>query len=125
MAFTTINLTEAVSPDELQAYGAGQGQMDNFPTGIAVFGVNNTTATISAGTVYLAPNGSLSSASASGSLELTTIADCPAGWGIYGVAQGLLPDGSAFKSWTVAEQPTISFGQTDNKNRPKPKTTPR
>ena len=99
MAFTTINLTESVSKDELQAYGAKPGQMDNFPTGIAVFGVNKGTTPIAAGVTHINAAGELGGGSG---IRVTTIADCPAGDGIYGVAMGILPDGSGIVTWHVA-----------------------
>ncbi len=89
MAFTTINLTEPVLADELSAYGAKPGQHDAFPCGIVVFGVaaSNTPA----GTAYITPAGVLSGTSATGSIKVTTLAACPAGCGIYGVAMGIVP----------------------------------
>ncbi|MBO5704893.1 MAG: hypothetical protein J6R99_02655 [Alphaproteobacteria bacterium] len=90
MAFTTINLTEPVAADELSAYGAKPGQHDCFPGGIAVFGV--AAADVSAGTAYVDPaTGELTDTSASGLITVTTLADCPAGCGIYGIAQGIIP----------------------------------
>jgi len=90
MAFTTINLTEPVLADELSAYGAKAGQHDMFPGGIAVFGV--ATAAVSAGTNYIDPaTGELTDTSASGLITVETLADCPAGAGIYGVAEGIIP----------------------------------
>lgn len=91
MAFTTINLTEPVAAEELGAYGAKAGQHDCFPNGIAVFGVNTGATTVSAGTAYITAAGVLSGTSASGSITVTTLADCPAGAGIYGIAQGIIP----------------------------------
>lgn len=91
MAFTTINLTEPVLAKELAAYGAKPGQHDCFPNGIAVFGVNTGATTVSAGTAYITAAGALSGTSASGSITVTTLADCPAGAGIYGIAQGIIP----------------------------------
>lgn len=91
MAFTSINLTEAVLKDELSVYGAKAGQHDAIPTGIAVFGVNTGATTVSAGTAYISAAGVLSSTSAAGSITVTTLADCPAGAGIYGIAQGIVP----------------------------------
>lgn len=91
MAFSTINLTEPVAADELSAYGAKPGQHDCFPCGIAVFGVNTGATTVSAGTAYITAAGVLSGSSASGSITVTTLADCPAGCGIYGIAQGIVP----------------------------------
>lgn len=91
MAFTTINLTEPVLAEELAAYGAKAGQHDCFPNGIAVFGVNTGAATVSAGTAYITAAGVLSSQSAVGSITVKTLADCPAGAGIYGIAQGIVP----------------------------------
>lgn len=89
MAFTTINLTEPVLADELSAYGAKPGQHDCFPGGIAVFGV--ASADVSAGAAYITPAGVLSGTSATGSIAVTLLADCPAGAGIYGVAMGIVP----------------------------------
>lgn len=90
MAFTTINLTEPVAAEELGAYGAKPGQHDMFPCGIAVFGV--ATAAVSAGTAYVDPaTGELTDTSASGLITVTTLADCPAGAGIYGIAEGIVP----------------------------------
>lgn len=91
MAFTTINLTEPVLAKELAAYGAKPGQHDCYPQGIAVFGVNTGATTVSAGTAYITAAGALSGTSASGSITVTTLADCPAGAGIYGIAQGIIP----------------------------------
>ena len=91
MAFTTINLTEPVLAEELSAYGAKAGQHDCFPNGIAVFGVNTGATTVSAGTAYITAAGALSGTSATGSITVTTLADCPAGAGIYGIAQGIVP----------------------------------
>jgi hypothetical protein len=90
MAFTTINLTEPVLAKELAAYGAKPGQHDCYPQGIAVFGV--ATDAVSAGTAYIDPaTGELTDTSASGLITVTTLADCPAGAGIYGIAQGIIP----------------------------------
>lgn len=91
MAFTTINLTEPVLADELSAYGAKPGQHDCFPNGIAVFGVNTGSTSVSAGTAYITAAGVLSGSSASGSITVKTLAACPAGAGIYGIAQGIVP----------------------------------
>lgn len=93
MAFTTINLTEPVVADELAAYGAKPGQHDCYPMGIAVFGVASSAVT--AGTNYVDPTtGALTDSSASGLITVTTLVDCPAGAGIYGIAQGIIPDSS-------------------------------
>ena len=89
MAFTTINLTEPVLADELSAYGAKGGQHDCFPGGIAVFGI--ASADVSAGTAYVTPEGVLTGTSTTGAIQVTTLADCPAGAGIYGVAMGIVP----------------------------------
>ena len=89
MAVTTINLTEPVAADELAVYGAKPGQHDCFPGGIAVFGVASADTT--AGTAYVTAEGALSGTSASGSITVTTLADCPKGCGIYGVAMGIVP----------------------------------
>lgn len=91
MAFTTINLTEPVLEEELATYGAKPGQHDCFPNGIAVFGVNTGSTTVSDGTAYITAAGVLSSTSAAGSITVKTLADCPAGAGIYGIAQGIVP----------------------------------
>lgn len=92
MAFTSINLTEPVLKDELSVYGAKAGQHDAIPTGIAVFGVNTGAVAVPAGTAYISAAGVLSSQSAVGSITVKTLADCPAGAGIYGVAMGIVPD---------------------------------
>ena len=90
MAFTTINLTEPVLAGDLAAYGAKPGQHDCYPEGIAVFGVAE--ADVSAGTAYVDPaTGELTDTSASGLITVTTLVDCPAGAGIYGIAQGIIP----------------------------------
>ena len=94
MAFTTINLTEAVPADELSAYGAKPGQHDCFPNGIAVFGVNSTETPVPAGAAYITPEGVLTSAGATGSIQVTTLAECPVGAGLYGIAQGIVPGGA-------------------------------
>lgn len=99
MAFTTINLTEPVLAEELAVYGAKAGQHDAFVTGIAVFGVNKSDATIPAGDAFVSAAGVLNTASG---IKVKTLAACPAGAGIYGVAQGILPDGSAAIVYTVA-----------------------
>lgn len=91
MAFTTINLTEPVLAEELSAYGAKPGQHDCFPNGIAVFGVNTGSSSVAAGTAYITAAGVLSGSSASGSITVKTLAACPAGAGIYGIAQGIVP----------------------------------
>lgn len=103
MAFSTINLTEPVLEKDLAAYGAKPGQHDCYPDGIAVFAVNTDSATVSSGTVYITPAGELSSATDTGCLAGVTLADCPAGAGIYAVVQGLVPgDTPAFVAYTVA-----------------------
>lgn len=90
MAFTSINLTEAVLKDELSVYGAKAGQHDAIPTGIAVFGVNTSGATIPAGDAFVNASGALNTTSG---IKVKTLADCPAGAGIYGVAMGIVPAG--------------------------------
>lgn len=90
MAFTTINLTEPVVADELAAYGAKPGQHDCYPMGIAVFGV--ASAAVTKGTNYVNPaTGALTDSSASGLITVKTLVDCPAGAGVYGIAQGIVP----------------------------------
>ena len=102
MAFTTINLTEPVAAEELAAYGAKPGQHDNFRDGIAVFAVNTGSATISAGTAYITATGELKGSSATGYLTVKTLADCPAGAGIYCIAQGIVPGVTpAYIAYTV------------------------
>lgn len=102
MSFTSINLTEAVSAAELPAYGAKPGQHDCFPGGIAVFAKNTSSSAVSAGTVYITPAGALAAASSAGYLTGTTLADCPAGAGIYAVVEGLVPASSpVFVEYTV------------------------
>lgn len=91
MAFTTINMTQPVAAEELSAYGAKPGQHDNFPGGIAVFGVNSGSAPVPAGTAYITPVGVLQAASVAGAITVTTIAACPVGAGLYGVAMGIVP----------------------------------
>lgn len=98
MAFTTINLTEPVLKEELAVYGAKAGQHDAFVTGIAVFGVNKTAGTIAKGDAFVNASGELNNASG---IKVKILADCPAGAGIYGVAQGILPDGSEAIAYTV------------------------
>lgn len=91
MAFTTINLTEPVLAEELSAYGSKPGQHDMFPGGIAIFAVADS-ATVTAGTNYVDPaSGELSSSVDTGLITVVTLADCPAGAGIYGIAQGIVP----------------------------------
>lgn len=89
MAFTSINLTQPVAAAELSVYGAKPGQHDMFPGGIVVFGVASADTT--AGTAYITPAGALSGTSASGSITVTTLADCKKGDGIYGIAMGIVP----------------------------------
>lgn len=102
MAFTTINLTEPVAKDELAAYGAKAGQHDCFRDGIAVFAVNTGASTISAGTAYVTATGELKGSSATGYLTVKTLADCPAGAGIYAIAQGIVPGVTpAYIAYTV------------------------
>lgn len=91
MAFTTINMTEPVAAEELSAYGAKPGQHDNFPGGIAVFGVNTGNTTVPKGTAYITAAGVLQAASAAGAITVTTLVDCPAGAGLYGVSMGIVP----------------------------------
>jgi hypothetical protein len=98
MAFTTINLTEPVLAEELAVYGAKAGQHDAFVTGVAVFGVNKSGATIAKGDAFVNAHGELNNASG---IKVKTLADCPAGAGIYGVAMGILPDGSEAIAYTV------------------------
>ena len=95
MAFTTINMTEPVAAEELSAYGAKPGQHDNFPGGIAVFGVNTGSSPVAAGTAYITPAGVLQSASVAGAITVTTLVACPAGAGLYGVAMGIVPGNPA------------------------------
>lgn len=103
MAFTVINLTEAVPADELSAYGAKAGQHDCFPNGIAVFCVNTGSSAITAGARFVNAAGELKSSTASGLLSVTTLADCPAGAGVYGIAQGIVPGSTpAYKAYTIA-----------------------
>lgn len=102
MAFTTINLKEPIVADELGAYGAKAGQIDFFPGGMAIFAVNKTSSAITAGTKYVSTTGELKGSSASGYLTVKLLADCPAGAGIYCVAEGLVPgDTPAFQAFTV------------------------
>lgn len=98
MAFTTINMTEPVLAEELATYGAKAGQHDCFPTGIAVFGVNTSGATIPAGDAFVNASGVLNLASG---IKVKTLVACPAGAGVYGVAMGILPDGSEAIAYTV------------------------
>lgn len=103
MAFSTINLTEPVVADELSAYGAKPGQHDCFRDGIAVFAVNKGASTISAGTAYVTATGELKGSSSAGYLTVKTLADCPAGAGLYGIAQGIVPGVTpAYQTYTVA-----------------------
>lgn len=102
MAFTTINLSEPVAADELAAYGAKPGQHDCYRDGIAVFAVNTGSASISAGTAYVTATGELKSSSATGYLTVKTLAACPAGAGIYCIAQGIVPGVTpAYQAYTV------------------------
>lgn len=102
MAFTTINLTEPVIADELATYGAKPGQHDCYRDGIAVFCVNTSASTISAGTAYVTADGVLKGSSASGYLTVKTLVDCPAGAGVYAIAQGIVPGSTpAYIAYTV------------------------
>lgn len=102
MAFSTINLKEAVAADELAVYGAKAGQHDCFPDGIAVFAVNKGSSSISAGTVYITAGGELKGSSSSGYLTGKTLAACPAGAGIYVIVQGIVPGVTpAYQAYTV------------------------
>ena len=103
MAVTTINLTEPVAADELAVYGAKPGQHDCYTDGIAVFAVNKGSSSISAGTAYVTPAGELKGSSAAGYLTVKTLAACPAGAGLYGIAQGIVPGVTpAFLAYTIA-----------------------
>lgn len=103
MAFTTINLTESVPAEELAVYGAKPGQHDCFRDGIAVFAVNTGSSSISAGTVYVTPAGELKGSSAAGYLTCKSLAACPAGAGIYVIAEGIVPGVTpAFIAYTIA-----------------------
>ncbi len=102
MAFTTINFKEPVSGAELAAYGAKPGQHDCYRDGIAVFCVNTGDSPILAGTAYVTAAGVLKGSSATGDLTVKTLVDCPAGAGIYAIAQGIVPGVTpAFQPYTV------------------------
>jgi len=105
MAFTTINLTEPVAADELAAYGAKAGQHDCYRDGIAVFAVNTGSSSISAGTVYVTATGELKGSSATGYLTCKSLVACPAGAGIYVIAQGIVPGTTpAYIAYTVVSE---------------------
>lgn len=100
MSVTTINFTEPVLEEDLATVAPKAGQFGLFDTGIMVFGINTSDVTIEAGEAYVTKEGILSTVAEG--IKVTTLAPCPAGAGIYGVAMGILPDASDVVAFTVA-----------------------
>ena len=100
MSVTTINFTEPVLAEDLAVVAPKAGQFGLFDTGIMVFGINTSDVAIEAGEAYITKEGILSTVEEG--IKVTTLAACPAGAGIYGVAMGILPDASDVVAFTVA-----------------------